>query len=164
MAKKTKEVVMSELDALNIKYDAEAKYDDLVALLDASMDNKPPADDKATEQSKATEVKPAVQTKPVEQIARFRPIKEIVAELKRRGIPHNDMQPYGELAELLNPTDKTLPKQKSLKVVEVKDNQVDLPSIQPVPMGIGTMQDHERRITACEIALGLKKVEETLID
>lgn len=123
------------------------------------------AKDKSIEDVKPVEEeKPAKEEKPVEEVKPVgrRPIKDIVKELKQRGIRFSETAPYDQLANLLNPPKESLPKRKVQKIVPCE--QVEMPHIAEVPVGISTTQDHERRITAVEIALGIKKVETVEID
>jgi hypothetical protein len=87
-------------------------------------------------------------------------LDELKAELKSRGIEFDEKATYDELEALLQkemdkPKDKR-PKKKIKRIVAGKP--VELPYANEVPHGIRTTQDHEQRITALEIACGIKKV------
>ncbi len=87
-----------------------------------------------------------------------KPKDELIKELTERGIEFKPDAKYDELAALLEVPAKDKPKRMGKRIVPGKE-KVDLPLLEDVPSGYSTTQDHERRLTLIEVALGIKKVE-----
>ena len=92
-------------------------------------------------------------------------LAEIKAELTERGIAFDPAAKYAELEKLLGEAGKTGAKPKrKIRVLAAGSKQIDLPAVEPVPFGNRTLQDHERRICALEVAAGIRKIDVTEAD
>ena len=91
--------------------------------------------------------------------------KDIIKEIKERGIKYDENATIDQLEDLLieekpvkGEIPKPMPKRMRKRIIDGKP--VEVPCAVDVPSGRTTTNDHERRIIALEIAAGIKKVEE----